>query len=277
MTTQDYYALKVGDFDLLLFRDGGGPRTASGFLPDAPQDELESIVRGLGEDPDALDFSLKPILVTAGDQRILIDTGLGGTMSNLPMYLSANGVSPEEIDLIVITHGHGDHINGILDAEGNFVFPNANYVIWGGEWEHWTAEGRFEPTDESPSKRVWDALRTHSERVRLLDEENAEIVPGMTAVLTPGHTVGHIAVEVESNGEKLLHIADAAHHYFQLACPQWSPKFDYDPAQAAETRRYLFERAAAEGLLFSAYHFTFPGVGHIVERDGALVWQPREN
>lgn len=276
MAIGDTYGLRVGDFDLLFFADGGGPRTASDFLPDAPQDELERIVRGLELDPETLDFSLKPILVTAGEQHILIDTGLGGTMSKLPASLSANGVAPEDIELIIITHGHGDHINGILSPVGEFVCPNADYAIWRSEWEHWTAEGRFASSNENPSKRVWEALRANSQCVRLLDEDHPEIAPGIIAVLTPGHTIGHIAVELSSNGEKLLHVADAVHHWFQFACPQWSPKFDYDPAQAAKTRRALFERTAAEGVLFSAYHFPFPGVGHIVERDGALVWQPRD-
>lgn len=274
MAIGDVYRLGVGDFRLLFFADGGGPRTATGFLPDAPPDELERIVQALELDPDALDFSLKPILVSAGEQHILIDTGLGGTMSNLPASLAANGVSPEAIDLIVITHGHGDHINGILDAAGAFVYPNASYALWRGEWEYWTAQGRFAPTDESPAKRVWEALQASSERVRLLDAANDQIIPGLRAVPIPGHTVGQIAVEIESNGEKFLHVADAAHHYFQLNCPQWSPKFDYDPVQSAATRRAVFERAANESLLFSAYHFPFPGVGHIVRQENALGWQP---
>lgn len=274
MATGETYGLKVGAFSLLFFADGGGPRTATGFLPDAPPDELIQIVRGLELDPDALDFSLKPILITAGEQHILIDTGLGGEMSQLPASLAASGVSPEAIDLIVITHGHGDHINGILDAAGAFVYPNASYVLWRGEWNHWTAEGRFAPTDESPAKRVWAALKTNKERVRLLDAANDQIIPGLRAVPIPGHTVGQIAVEIESNGEKFLHVADAAHHYFQLNCPQWSPKFDYDPVQAAATRRAVFERAANEGLRFSAYHFPFPGVGRIVRQGNMLMWRP---
>lgn len=275
MAIGETYEFGVGAFSLLFFADGGGPRTATGFLPDAPPDDLVRIVRGLELDPDALDFSLKPILITAGEQHILIDTGLGGVMSNLPASLAANGVPPEAIDLIVITHGHGDHINGILDAAGEFVYPNAGYALWRGEWDYWTAEDRFAPTDESPARRIWAALKANSERVRLLDADDSEILPGVRAVPAPGHTIGQIGIEIESNGEKFLHVADVAHHYFQLNCPQWSPRFDADPVQSVETRRRLFERATNEGLLFSAYHFPFPGVGRIVKTDaGMLSWRP---
>lgn len=275
MATGETYEFGVGAFSLLFFADGGGPRQATGFLPDAPPDELVPIIRGLGLDPDALDFSLKPILIIAGEQRILIDTGLGGEMSNLPASLAAQGIPREAIDLIVITHGHGDHINGILDADGAFVYPNADYVLWRSEWEYWTAEVRFAPTDESPARRIWAALQANSGRVRLLDADDMEIVPGVRAVPAPGHTGGQIGIEVESEGEKFLHVADAAHHYFQLNCPQWSPRFDIDPLQSVETRRRLFERAANEGLLFSAYHFPFPGVGRIVKTQaGMLTWRP---
>ena len=97
----------------------------------------------------------------------------------------------------------------------------------------------------------------------------------MCAVPIPGHTVGQIAVELDSNGEKLLHVADAAHHTFPLAYPQFAPKFDYDKAQASETRRAIFERAADDDTLFSAYHFSFPGVGRIVRQDDRLRWQQR--
>lgn len=287
MATGETYGLKVGDFSLLFFADGGGPRQATGFLPDAPPDELERIVRGLELDPDALDFSLKPIFFhdRAEQHFILIDTGLGNEVSLLPDELTENGVELDQINLVIITHGHGDHINGILDWDGEFNYPNATYVLTRAEWDYWTADERFPPLapeDEEgyppnpqfQTRRVWAALKAHPERVRLLDEGEMQILPGVRAVPIPGHTVGQIAVEIESNGEKFLHVADAAHHYFQLNCPQWSPKFDYDPVQAAETRRAVFENAADEGLLFSAYHFPFPGVGRIVRQGDALRWQP---
>lgn len=272
--TSETYTLSLGQFELTMFRDGGGPRTASGFLPSAPQDELERIIQSLNLDPDALDFSLKPILVKVDDQLLLIDTGLGGSAGNLPMRLQAMGVMPDQINRVIITHGHRDHVGGMVDLDGGFTYPNAEYVIWHSEWEYWTADERLKELAKSNVDVPWRMLLSQRERVRFLDEQNNEILPGITAIPTPGHTVGHIAVQFESNGEKLLHVADVAHHTFQLLCPQWSPEFDYDKEQAAETRRAVFESAADEGILFSAYHFSFPGVGRIIRHEDVLQWQP---
>lgn len=278
MSASKHYAFTVGEYACLCFNDGVGTRVAARFLPSAPPEELESIVRAQHYDPESLGSAIKPILIrTDNDQLILVDTGVAGTSSTLVNDLAANGVPPEAVGTVVITHGHADHINGILDAAGAFTYPNAGYVLWRDEWEYWTAPDRFSPTDDGQAARVWRALQAREDRIRLLDETDAEIVPGIRAVPIPGHTVGQIAVEIDSEGEKFLHVADAAHHPFQLACPQWSPELDADKAQAAETRRAVFQQAAHEGALFSAYHFPFPGVGHIVERDGTLSWQPAES
>jgi glyoxylase-like metal-dependent hydrolase (beta-lactamase superfamily II) len=268
----DHYHFKVGHFDCTLLRDASGPRSVVSFMPSPPQDELERVIRQQGLDPDALDFSISPLLIRSGDVLLLVDTGEGG---ELPERLNNLMIDPAEIDVVVITHGHGDHVAGILNADGAFAFPNARYVFWQSEWDYWTADERLASAAQNHIKDVWTALKAHPDRIDLLstDQPEAEIMPGICAVAAPGHTVGHIALELSSDGEKLLHIADAAHGYFQIACPQWSPKFDYDKEQAAVTRRALFERAARDGCLLSAYHFPFPGIGHVVERDGGLGWE----
>jgi glyoxylase-like metal-dependent hydrolase (beta-lactamase superfamily II) len=272
----DFSRYKIGQFDVVMIQDGGGPRSVGSYLPDAPTEEVEPIIRRQGVDPDVLDFSITPLLITAGDQTVLVDTGEGASASHLQERLQALNVAPEDIDLIVITHAHWDHVGGILDAAGGFAFPNARYAIWSTEWDYWTEPDRFPADDTHPRVATRAALMAHPEKIVKLGgagQAEAEILPGICAIATPGHTPGHIAVELSSGGDKLLHIADAAHHWFQVQCPQWSPKFDFDKAQAAETRAALFDRAVQTGTLFSAYHFAFPGIGRVVERDGLRQWE----
>jgi glyoxylase-like metal-dependent hydrolase (beta-lactamase superfamily II) len=268
---------KLGDFECLVFKDGGGPRVATQFLNEAPPDELERIVREHGLDPQAVPFSINILLIKTGDQTVLFDTGLGPNASNLPDKLRAEGVDPESVTLIVITHGHWDHIGGILGAEREFLYPNARYVLSKAEWDYWTAPDRFAESPENPAKVVWESLFTHRDRVTMLDLStgDAEIIPGLCAIAAPGHTVGHMAVMLDSNGQKMLHIADAAHQNFQLDCPQWSPPFDQDKVESVKSRRALFQRAAKEHSLLYAYHFPFPGTGYVDDHAGRWVWRRR--
>lgn len=272
----DSHRIQIGQFDVVMIHDGGGPRSVGSFLPDAPPDQIEPIIRRQGADPAALDFSITPLLITGGGQTVLVDTGEGAGMSHLQERLQALNVVPESIDLIVITHAHWDHVGGILAPSGEFAFPNARYALWSTEWDYWTEPDRFAPDDTHPRVATRAALVAHPEKVITLGgagQTEAEILPGLCAVAAPGHTPGHVAVEVSSGGDSLLHVADAAHHWFQVQCPQWSPKFDYDKAQAAQTRAALFDRAVASGTRFSGYHFAFPGIGRIVKRDGLRHWQ----
>jgi glyoxylase-like metal-dependent hydrolase (beta-lactamase superfamily II) len=273
--TSTTYRFKLGQFECLMIKDGGGPRVAAEFLPDAPLDELESVIRSYDLDPAAVEFSINILLVNTGMHKVLIDTGLGINQPSLTEVLVSEGVDPNTVDLVVITHGHGDHVGGVIDAAGQLRYPNAHYAISRTEWDYWTASDRFAPSDQNPAKAGWEALGAHRERVRLLNVEagETEIVPGVSMVSAPGHTPGHIAVLIESEGQKLLHIADAAHQYFQLAGTDWSPNFDFDKVQSAQTRRALFERAAREELLLCAYHFTFPGVGCVIQQSGRLQWE----
>jgi len=148
-------------------------------------------------------------------------------------------------------------------------------MLWKAEWDYWTAPDRFPENDSNPPKRIWQTLQENRNRVTTVGGDGvkeADVLPGIRAVAAPGHTIGHTALLFESDGKRLLHIADAAHGYFQMARPEWSPNFDYDKKQAATTRGQLFKRAAREQLLFMAYHFPFPGIGHVVAQNGGLTW-----
>jgi glyoxylase-like metal-dependent hydrolase (beta-lactamase superfamily II) len=268
---QPTYAFSLGHFMCWVIQDEDSQRAASQFLPDIPQADLDAVGQKLGLDANALSFSRNILLIKTDAHTVLVDTGLG--QSNLPETLAVLGVPASDIDTIIITHGHGDHVGGLIDAEGNFIYPDAEIVMWRTEWNYWTEPERLETL---PTKGTWQALQAHPTKLRLLDGEPkpAAVAPGMRAHFAPGHTPGHMALLIESDGEQMLHVADATHTYLQLLKPEWSPRFDYDKEQAATTRRALFDEAAREGYWFSVYHFPFPGIGQVHETDeGWRFWE----
>jgi glyoxylase-like metal-dependent hydrolase (beta-lactamase superfamily II) len=142
--------------------------------------------------------------------------------------------------------------------------------MWKSEWEHWIEEATKAENPNGPARRN---LLPIKDKVTLIDSER-EIVPGVCAVHAPGHTMGHMAVLVESKDEKLLHTVDAVHHPVQLLHPDWAPSFDVNPEVSTATRRKLFEQAANEKMLMLAYHFAFPGLGYVEKVGDAFKWNP---
>lgn len=262
----DTYILKIGDFQCTIFCDAVQSRDGVGLFPNVPVDEREQGFRDGGYDINALSFSMNILLIQGNGHNVLVDTGLGPGMSQFQDSLKAAGVDANSIDRIIITHGHGDHIGGIAGGAG---FPNARYSVWGKEWDFWLDRAQNED-EKGMSRRNLPPIADKVDRI----EAEGEILPGICAVHAPGHTLGHMAVLVESNGEKLLHIVDAAHHPVQVVHTTWSPSFDAQPDVSAQTRKTLFERAAAENMPILTYHFGFPGLGYIRQTDHGLDWEP---
>ncbi len=260
----------IGDFVCVAFCDADQVRDGFGLFGKIEPDVLKQGFSEAGYQADALQFSMNILYIKTPEHSILVDTGLGVGMSKLPESLIMSGIELNKIDTIIITHGHGDHIGGIIGADGTPTFPKAKYAIWKDEWEHWLGEAT---KADNPNPAAKKNLIPIQDKVILIEEEG-EIVPGVQALHAPGHTMGHIALLIASKGEKLLHIVDAAHHPVQLSHPEWSPNFDVDPALSAETRKHLFARAADEKLTMMAYHFAFPGLGHVEREGDAFKWEP---
>jgi glyoxylase-like metal-dependent hydrolase (beta-lactamase superfamily II) len=200
----------------------------------------------------------------------------------MPERLAAAGVQPAQVTGVVLTHAHGDHYGGLLDGDGKPVFPNATYFASKTEVDYWTGSdpdmSKLRIPDENKkvfaanAKRYFGAIKDRLTPV----SPGQKIVEGVEVVGAPGHTPGHIALLVTSGKEALLNAADTVHHHVVLfAHPEWTSYFDSDPKMAAETRRKILQRAAADGLRVLGYHLPFPGIGHVrAAKGGAFEWVP---
>jgi len=261
------------------------PPPATLLFANAKRERLEQVLLEHNLQPEQWVEWTSPyicLLVNTGDHLVLVDTGAGSlapTTGRLVQNMQAEGIGPGDIDTVILTHGHPDHLGGNTDAEGKPAFLNARYVIWKEEWDFWTSEQAEQRLDEHVRgiliRFARENLPPLQGKIDLLDRET-EIVPGIRAIAAPGHTPGHMALEISSGGEQLLCISDAALHPIHLEQPEWYAAVDFAPEQALSTRRRLLSRAAARKTLVLAFHFPFPGLGHIVQKGNAWQWQPIE-
>ena len=292
MMGNESYRFRVGIFECIAVSDGTHTYAPPTFPPpapflfaNAPRERLEQVLGEHNLHPEHWAEWISPYIcavIETGEHRVLLDTGagdLGPDTGKLLENLKGEGITPEDIDTVILTHGHPDHIGGNTDSEGKLTFPKAHYFMWRDEWDFWTS-GQAEQAYDEHSRDVLVGyaqknLPPIQDRLDLIDKET-EIVPGIRAIAAPGHTPGHIALSIVSGGEELLYISDALLHPIHLRQPEWSAAVDLLPEQMVVSRRMLLNRAAGEKALVLVFHFPFPGLGHIVREREAWQWQPIE-
>ena len=286
------FRFETGKLECVAVSDGTLTYAPPTFPPpaillfvNAPRERLEQVLLEHNLQPEQWGEWTSPyicLVVKTGDHLVLVDTGAGSlapTTGKLLQNLKAEGIVPEDIDTVILSHGHPDHIGGNTDAQGKPAFPNARYVMWKGEWDFWTSEQAEQRLDEHVREILLKFARENlppiQGQVDLFDRET-EIVPGIRAVAAPGHTPGHMALEISSEGEQLLCISDAVLHPIHLEHPEWHAAVDFDPKRVVATRRRLLNRATSRKALVLASHFPFPGLGRVVKKGEGWQWQPIE-
>lgn len=269
---------RVGKIECIVINEVSTTRNLTQMFANVPPEDLSSAAGSMNVDAENAPFAMNVLFINTGQHKLLIDTGIGAPVmpgsGQIPQQLAGLGIPADQINVVVITHAHGDHVGGVADDDGNAIYPNARYVMWKSEWECWTSEEIIAAMPEQDAANTRKRIAVIRDRLTLLDTES-EIVPGIWAIPSPGHTVGHMAIAVKSDGESLIHIADAAHHPTQVAHPDWSPRFDFSIEQSVPSRQALFERVAKENALMLAYHFAFPGLGYVKREGSTLHWQWR--
>ncbi len=275
MSTAGYH-FTLGTFECIATSDGAFAYPASTLFVNAESRRLERALRARHLPAHQIATSYNCLVILAGKHRVLADTGAGPLVPStgrLPAGLAAAGLAARDIDTVILSHGHPEQIGGTTDGAGRLCFPQARHVMGRAEWEFWTSEDNLATLEELLATSARTHLPALRGQIDLVDHDE-EIVPGIHALVAPGHTPGHLALAITSGTELLLYSADAAVHPLHLAYPGWYPSSDLWPDRALATKRALFDRAAATADLIMGYHFPFPGLGHVRRKRTGWHWQP---
>src|SRR5271170_5884886 len=277
-----FYRFKLGTIEITVVSDGTLAFPAETLWGDRAED-ARGLLTSTFQLPRPVGLQINTILVDTGDKLVLIDAGCGvdkfqKTAGGLLGNLAAAGYAPGDINMILLTHAHFDHLWGISDHENaSLVFPSAEFVASETEVAFWSAPELASKLPPAQQPRVTQAnLKLASPRMRLI-EGVAEVAPGVTTFDTPGHTPGHISVRISSGSEELLLTGDVVvNSAVSFQHPEWPFGFDIDAPRATKTRMAFLDRAAADKTLVGSYHLPFPGFGHVVREASGYRWLPAD-
>jgi glyoxylase-like metal-dependent hydrolase (beta-lactamase superfamily II) len=289
-----FYRYKVGAIEVTVVGDGivRFPVT-EGFVLNVKPEEVNKALREAYMEPGVFVAPVNPIVLNTGSKLALVDMGVGesvyasskGVSGQLLANLAAAGIDASAIDTIIISHYHGDHVNGLLKADNTLAFPNAEVLVPAKEHKYWTDAGE---ETRAATPRIADLFKNtrrvigHAEVQKRLRtyEWDKEVIPGVLAVATPGHTPGHTSHVVTSGASTVYVQADVTHAPFLFARhPGWHAFYDHDPVAAEATRRKVYDMLAAEKVLVQGFHYPFPSVAHVEKtadgyREIPMPWSP---
>jgi glyoxylase-like metal-dependent hydrolase (beta-lactamase superfamily II) len=289
-----WYRYKVGTHEVTVVTDGVNRigKFPDGFVANKSRDEvnagLAQLYMGLEKDQVVIPYS--PIAVNTGSKLVVIDTGTGeanferskGVAGQFHGNLKAAGIDRNQVDAVIISHFHGDHINGLLGPDNKLAFPKAEVLVPAAEWKYFMDDGEMsrQSTDRmkgvfAGARRVFDALGRKVTQY----EPNKEVAPGITAVPTYGHTPGHMSFVIASGNGKVFVQSDVTNIPLFVRNPGWHLMFDQDPQMAEQTRRKAFDMVSVEKMPVQGFHYPFPALAYIEKsgtayREVPAPWNP---
>ena len=288
-----FYRYKVGSYECTSVNDGARSfPMPDKWVTNVGKEEALAAAEAAYMPKGMVTVPFNPQLVNTGSKLILIDCGNGiaaleptkGAAGRTLQNLAAAGVDPKSVDIVLMSHLHPDHTNGIRALDGSMAFPNAEIMVPAKDWEFWMS-------DENAAKaRSNEMMKNYFANVKKIYagieskvtkyDWDKEVAPGVTSIEAPGHTPGHTAFAVASGDSKILIQSDVTNiPEFFLRNPDWHVAYDVDPDVAQTTRHKFYDMAATEKAMVVGFHFTFPSIGH-VEKDGTkyrlvpIAWNP---
>ncbi|MEO8652238.1 MAG: MBL fold metallo-hydrolase [Hyphomicrobiaceae bacterium] len=273
------HTFSMGSMELTVLSDGVIEIPTRLLNRDMDPAKIEAALGSAPSVPGQIEYGVNITLIRQGKELILIDAGAGSTwqptVGKLADRLAEAGIDPKSVTKVVTTHGHPDHIWGLVDDFDELRFPNADHIMPAAELDYW----RKVDVESLPARMqgvAAGAKRVIGDLGERLSSGSAdtEVLPGISYIATPGHTPGHCSVRLTSGSHALIVAADAVFHpILSFAHPDWQPTSDMDGALAAASRRRLLDIAATEKLPMIAYHIPFPGVGRVERHDSAYRWR----
>ena len=276
-----FHRFLLGDAEVTVVSDGPLPLgDPSGTFTGVPKEEVKKMLTDNFLNPDNVVLEQNSPVVNTGDRLILFDTGMGTSQAFGPTTgrqqksLAEAGIKASDIDAVVLSHAHIDHIGGIVGADDKPLFPNAQYYISQADFDYWTDEGKL----GSPLKDFVVHARKNLLPVRdrlVFFKDGQEFLPGVQAMAAPGHTVGHHMFMVTSNGKSFAFLGDLTHHaVLLLERPLMEFSYDTDPKQSAQSRVKMLTMLAANKIPVMSYHFAWPGYGHVAKNGDGFRYYP---
>jgi glyoxylase-like metal-dependent hydrolase (beta-lactamase superfamily II) len=271
----EIYQFEIGALHCLAVSDGTFVYPPAMVFVNARKEDYEGALRERHLPLDEVKTPYICLYLDTRAHRVLVDTGAGKlapTTGRLVKNLQRAGIDPATIDTVIVTHAHPDHIGGNVDPNGDLTFPNARYLMSRVEWEFWTSKPDVsslrcdDHLKQMLLQSAADMLPPIRNRLDLVDGE-AEVVPGVRTLPAPGHTPGHLALEISSQGEMLIDAVDAILHPILIERLNWYSVVDLLPEKTLASRRRLLEQAVETRAAVMAFHFPFPGLGRVTRTE----------